>query len=39
MGGMGGMKNAANMRAVMDGDEGAEQMALFITYFAPTGLA
>ena len=35
-GGMGGMKVVANMRAAMDGGEGAEQMALVATYFAPT---
>jgi len=38
-GGMGGMKNVVDMRTMMDGEESAEQMALFVTYFAPTGSA
>ena len=34
---MGGMKWLANVRAALSGqDEDAEQMALFITYFAAT---
>src|ERR1700712_3789055 len=34
-GGMGGMKSMTNMRSILDGGEGAEQMALVATYFAP----
>jgi len=38
-GGMGGMRVVTNTRTAADGDDGAEQMALFITHFAPTGPA
>jgi hypothetical protein len=42
MGSMGSMthgRTVSNSLAVADGGEEAEQMALYITYFAPTGPA